>query len=34
MIEAGNDAKDIKAKWQRDVENFKKQRHKYLLYKE
>ena len=34
MIEAGNDAEDIKAKWQRDVENFKKQRHKYLLYKE
>ena len=34
MIEAGNGAEDIKAKWQRDVENFKKQRHKYLLYKE
>ncbi len=34
MIEAGNGAEDIKAKWQRDVENFKKQRRKYLLYKE
>lgn len=34
MIEAGKDADDIKAKWQNDVEKFKKQRRPYLLYKE
>ena len=34
MIEAGKDADDIKARWRNDVENFKKQRRKYLLYKE
>ncbi len=34
MIEAGKSAKDIKACWKNDVEQFKLQRKPYLLYKE
>lgn len=34
MIEAGCMAEEIKARWQDDVERFKKQRKPYLLYKE
>ena len=34
MIEAGSSAATIKARWHDDVEKFKKQRRKYLLYKE
>jgi uncharacterized protein YbbC (DUF1343 family) len=32
MIEAGKTAGEIKAYWKNDVEKFKKQRAKYLLY--
>lgn len=32
MIEQGRSAKEIKARWQDDVEKFKRQREKYLLY--
>jgi uncharacterized protein YbbC (DUF1343 family) len=32
MIEDGKTAKEIKACWKGDVEKFKKQRAKYLLY--
>ncbi len=34
MIEQGKSAAEIKATWAADVENFKKQRRPYLLYKE
>lgn len=34
MIIAGKNAAEIKARWKNDVENFKKQRHPYLLYAE
>jgi uncharacterized protein YbbC (DUF1343 family) len=34
MIEEGKTASQIKAKWQNDVQKFKKQRKPYLLYKE
>lgn len=34
MIEAGRSAEEIRATWQDDVERFKKQRKKYLLYEE
>lgn len=34
MIEAGRSAGEIRATWQDDVERFKKQRKKYLLYEE
>ena len=34
MIQAGKSAEEIKATWQPDVEQFKKQRKPYLLYKE
>jgi uncharacterized protein YbbC (DUF1343 family) len=32
MIEDGRDANEIKAIWQTDIENFKQQRKRYLLY--
>lgn len=34
MIEQGYSAKEIKARWQEDVNSFKKQRRPYLLYSE
>ncbi|MCR4765751.1 MAG: DUF1343 domain-containing protein [Bacteroidaceae bacterium] len=34
MIEQGATAEDIRARWQPDVEKFKEQRKKYLLYEE
>jgi uncharacterized protein YbbC (DUF1343 family) len=34
MIEAGKSASEIKARWKRDDEKFKKQRRPYLLYPE
>ena len=34
MIEAGKSAAEIKSTWADDVERFKKQRRKYLLYAE
>ena len=34
MIMSGCDADTIKAKWQKDVEQFKQQRRPYLLYQE
>ena len=34
MIEQGKNAAEISRMWQGDVEKFKKQRRKYLLYKE
>lgn len=34
MIEQGKSAAEISQMWQGDVEKFKKQRRKYLLYKE
>ena len=34
MIEAGKSAAEIKATWSDDVEKFKQQRRKYLLYAE
>jgi hypothetical protein len=32
MIIKGKDASFIKAKWKKDVEEFKKEREEYLLY--
>ena len=34
MIIAGHSASEIRARWQSDVERFKVQRRKYLLYEE
>jgi uncharacterized protein YbbC (DUF1343 family) len=34
MIMAGCSADEIRARWQGDVEQFKQQRRKYLLYEE
>ena len=34
MIQAGKSAEEIKASWQTEVEQFKKQRKPYLLYEE
>ena len=34
MIIAGHSADEIRARWQGDVERFKVQRRKYLLYEE
>jgi uncharacterized protein YbbC (DUF1343 family) len=34
MILAGKSASEIRAMWQKDVEQFKVLRRKYLLYKE
>ncbi|MBQ2008611.1 MAG: DUF1343 domain-containing protein, partial [Alistipes sp.] len=34
MIIAGHSADEIRARWQSDVERFKVQRRKYLLYEE
>ncbi len=34
MIKAGNSAQEIKARWKKDVENFKEKRAPYLLYTE
>jgi uncharacterized protein YbbC (DUF1343 family) len=34
MIIAGHSADEIRARWQDDVERFKVQRRKYLLYEE
>ena len=34
MIMAGCSADEIRARWQDDVEQFKQQRRKYLLYEE
>ena len=34
MIIAGNTADEIRARWQKDVEEFKVLRRKYLLYEE
>ena len=34
MIIAGDSADEIRARWQGDVEKFKVQRRKYLLYEE